>query len=151
MISPGRPLTARDFIMAPYIACPQREKDEFGILSIGPDTFTRRCRACGFNQKATLPQVRKAVIYLDQFAISSLARIHAKSDKILLPFWSQLYHKLEILSRVQAIVCPYSQGHQLETLVATGHEEIREGFRLFAHELQFRNFEDIRQLQILDC
>jgi hypothetical protein len=90
-------------------------------------------------------------MYLDQFAISSLAHIHSGSAKKLLPFWSQLYDKLLALSRLQAIVCPYSQGHQLETLVATGHEELREGFRMFAHGLQFRNFEDIRQLQILDC
>jgi hypothetical protein len=151
MIAPGRQLTARDFIMAPYIACPQCGKHEYGILSIGPDTFTRRCRECGFNQKAALPQVRKAVIYLDQFAISSLAHIHSGSDKQLLPFWSQLHNKLSVLSRLQAMVCPYSQGHQLETLVATGHEELREGFRMFAHGLQFRKFEDIRQLQILDC
>lgn len=151
MIAPGLPLTARDFIMAPYIACPQCGKHEYGVLSIGPDTFTHRCRECGFRQKATLPPVRKAVIYLDQFAISSLAHIHSKSDTTLLPFWSTLYHKLAILSRLQAIVCPYSQGHQLETLVAIGYQELREGFRMFAHGLQFRNFEDIRQLQILDC
>jgi len=98
----------RDLIEGPFISCPKCLGNNFGILSVGPSSFDRLCRDCLHDETFGLPVVRKVVIYLDQFVISNLMLVRSKSPKQVEPFYGTLYNKLSNLSKLQAIICPYS-------------------------------------------
>ena len=139
----------RDFIMGPYIACPECGLASFGILRVGPDALLRRCRDCSHLQRFDLPKVNKAVIYLDQFVISNLMMVRSKTKQVQ-PFYHTLYSKLLHLSTNQAIVCPHSEAHSLESVVFPDPKELRKGFEMFAHSVRFKEFDNIRALQMFD-
>jgi hypothetical protein len=106
----------RDLITAPFIDCPECGSPSFGILGVGPDVLLRRCRECSHLQEFDLPKVHKEVIYLDQFVISNLMMVHSQAKPVQ-PFYYTLYSKLLHLSRLQAVVCPHSEAHLLESMV----------------------------------
>lgn len=110
----------RMFISAPYIECPKCKKESFGVLSVGRNVYTRRCKECWHSETFKLPELHKIIIYLDQFVISEMMKaIHTKlgkTDKVD-PFWLHLFEKLERLSHLQLIVCPDSHFHQQESLL----------------------------------
>jgi hypothetical protein len=139
----------RKLITGPYIACPECGDQQFGILSVGPGSFRRRCPDCLQDVDYDLPSVHKTIIYLDQFAISNLTS-HRLKTKPAEPFYATLYDKLSELSRVQAVVCPYSEAHRIESIVAPNHGELRDTFRLFAHSVRFEDFDEIRSFQVFE-
>ncbi len=121
----------------------------FGILRVGPDALLRRCRECSHLQQFDLPRVHKAVIYLDQFVISNLMMVRSQAKQVQ-RFYYTLYSKLLHLSRLQAIVCPHSEAHLLESMVFSDAKQLRDGFEMFAHSVRFKGFDDIRALQVFD-
>lgn len=76
----------------PFEMCANcKEKDTFGILSVGGDGVTKRCTKCRYLRTEILPTLDKKVIYLDQFAFSELHKMRSgtrKHDKWT-PFWSE--------------------------------------------------------------
>ena len=62
----------RDFIDAPFEDCPKCLQHEFGVLHIHDNSYTRRCRSCWHALTFVLPELRKKVIYLDQFVFSNI-------------------------------------------------------------------------------
>ena len=71
----------KKFILPPYITCPKcKISNSFGVLMIGGQRYTRRCRECWFTESHKLPELNKKIIYLDQFAISDMMK--AVNDKI---------------------------------------------------------------------
>jgi len=89
-------------------------------------------------------------VYLDQFVISNLMLVRSKSEKADEKFYKPLYAKLLKLLRLQAIVCPFSDGHRDESLVYTSSaEQLRDSYEVFAHSISFKMFDDIRYQQIL--
>ena len=138
-----------DFITAPFIDCPECRSAAFGILRVGPDALLRRCRQCSHLQRFDLPRVRKAVIYLDQFVISNLMLVRSQAKQVQ-QFYHTLYGKLLHLSSFQAIVCPHSEAHLLESMVSSDAKHLRDGFEMFAHSVRFKAFDDIRALQAFD-
>jgi hypothetical protein len=139
----------RELIQAPFIACPECGAASFGILRVGPDALLRRCRDCSHLRRLDLPIVRKAVIYLDQFVISNLMMVRSQAKRVP-PFYYTLYSKLLRLSSLQAIVCPHSEAHSLESMVFPDAKQLRKGFEMFAHSVRFKEFDDIRALQVFD-
>ncbi len=135
--------------MPPFVACPSCAKDCFGVLRVGPDFALRQCRDCLHRESFPLPKVHKAIIYLDQFVVSNLMLVRSKAKRVQ-PFYHTLYDKLVRLSDLQAIVCPHSEAHLLESAVATDPEALREGYEMFAHSVRFGGFESIRNRQVVD-
>src|SRR5579859_3877723 len=117
----------RDFIVPPFTTCPSCGHPDYGVLSacVGPDNVHRRCRQCWRTDVLPLPPIQKKIIYLDQFAISNLMLVRAKTEKPVLQFWHKLYEKLLHLSRLQLIVCPASAAHPLESTLAPNHEQLQ--------------------------
>src|SRR5258708_3053049 len=110
----------RIFISPPYFPCPKCNKESFGVLSIGRNVYTRRCKECWFSNHFHLPELHKKIIYLDQFVISEMMKaIHEKLGKTgrVDPFWLRLFEKLGRLSHLQLIICPDSHYHQQESLL----------------------------------
>jgi len=76
--------------------------------------------------------------------------VRSNSEKKVDDFYKTLYAKLLKLLRLQAIVCPFSDGHRDESLVYTSSaEQLRDSYEVFAHSISFKMFDDIRYLQIL--
>jgi len=125
----GITITRRDFISGPYKQCPNQSclsEDTFGVfINIeGSRSYMRECIKCGYRKSYALPQIKKKILYLDQFVISNLVKLldkshpshrRVKSD----PFWETLFVKLETALKSQAIVCPDSFYHKDESLLAS--------------------------------
>jgi hypothetical protein len=111
----------RVFIRPPYITCPNCGAEvQFGVLMIGWG-YTRRCRECWFTERYDLPEIRKRVIYLDQMAISDMMKAlnpACPAYERVDPFWRELFEKLDVLKKLQVIVCPDSATHRAESAVA---------------------------------
>jgi len=84
----------RDFIMSPYLACPNCGKQEYGVLSVQRTECVRRCRDCWYTRHVPLPELKKKVVYVDQFAYSNILKVlcpevdgheRASCD----PFWKE--------------------------------------------------------------
>jgi hypothetical protein len=93
--------------------------------------------------------VRKTILYLDQFVISNLMLIRSSSKQVQ-PFYRTLYDKLACLSTLQAIVCPRSEAHSVESVVSVDGKRLRSGFEMFAQSVRFEGFDNIRTLQVFD-
>jgi len=134
-------ITRRDFISGPYKICPNQEcatDNTFGVfMSIeGARAYTRECYRCGHQQDFALPEIKKKIVYLDQFVVSNLIKLLDKSHSSHMriksdPFWETLFVKLERACKSQAIVCPDSFYHRDESL--TGNIDFRSMKRLYEH------------------
>lgn len=151
----------RDFISPPYVACPRCGKDSFGVLTIGPDHYLRRCRNCLYPSRPEpparfpLPPLHKEIIYIDQFAVSNMmkalnprARAH-KKDK-LDEFWCLLFQHLDSLCKLQLVVCPQSGSHKSESLLSPYFEALRRMYELLSGGVRFRDYEEIKIAQICE-
>jgi hypothetical protein len=143
-------LDLRLLIDGPFIMCPSCGKQEFGVLSVHADCFDRRCRSCLHDESYGLPQVRKKIIYLDQFVVSAFMRVRQKTAKPSSDaFYIALYEKLSFLRRLQAIACPYSEAHLLESDVHSDPTALRDAYEAFAEGVRFASFDEIRHTQVM--
>lgn len=106
--------------------CPHCGANELGVLSVDGDHLTRRCRAClrpsGAEPRIIepLPPVKKAVLYVDQFAVSNFVYIDQpeldppRTERA--ERWRQTYERITALVGAQALVCPESGFHKDESL-----------------------------------
>jgi len=134
-------ISRRDFISGPYKKCPNPEcatENAFGVsfLIEGSGSYMRECIKCGYKEGFHLPNIKKKILYLDQFVISNLIKLldksHPSHKKIKADsFWESLFIKLETASKSQAIVCPDSFYHKDESL--TGNMDFRLMKRLYEH------------------
>jgi hypothetical protein len=143
----------RVFIQPPYITCPQcATEDTFGVLMIGWG-YTRRCRECWHTERFDLPEIRKTIIYLDQMAISEMmkalnpaARAHGRVDA----FWLELFERLDVLSKLQLIICPDSDTHRDESTVAPNPQALKRMYELLSHGISFNSHLQIRDQQLIE-
>ncbi len=143
----------RVFIRPPYITCPNcAAEEQFGVLMIGWG-YTRRCRECWFTERYDLPEIRKKVIYLDQMAISEMMKAlnpASPAYERVDPFWRDLFEKLDVLKKFQAIVCPDSATHRAESAVAPDPEALRRMYELLAFGISFNDGPSIRNAQVAE-
>jgi len=149
----------RDFIMTPYLRCPQCGEQEFGVLSVSDIRCERRCRACFYRGTVHLPEIRKKIVYIDQFVFSNFVKIldteidgheRATSD----PFWKELLETLGVVCHIQLVACPDSREHQHESLTSSFYKSLKHTYEHFSGGVSFHDSETIklRQLaQIAKC
>jgi hypothetical protein len=101
----------REMISPPWQTCPSCGKDKFGIHIISDSQLMRRCRDCWHKRFYPLPELRKRIIYLDQFVVSNLMKLdnpgvtgHERVAAV--PFWRELRDLLFQLRQLQMICCP---------------------------------------------
>lgn len=153
--------SARDFIQGPYVKCPQCNGDEFGILSIGPYSYTRRCASCFFPHPRLgqqmvsfpLPALAKKIIYLDQFAISEMMKAINPETKAhqrgnLDSAWLDLFKKLGRLSKLQLVSCPDSGFHHEESLTSPHFAANKRMYEHLSHGVSFEDHDHIKLIQI---
>lgn len=141
----------RIFISPPFIKCPKCKKsDSFGVLMITGQHYTRRCRECWFTESYGLPELRKKIIYLDQFVISHMMKAinHrlGKTEKID-PFWLKLFERLDRLVKLQLIICPDSTFHRNESLLSH-YQALKRMYEHLSGGVTFYDSLTIRRLQI---
>lgn len=134
-------ISRRDFISGPYKKCPNPDcvaENAFGVFTPieGSKSYTRECIKCGYKENFALPEIKKKILYLDQFVISNLIKLldksHPSHKKIKSDsFWEELFIKLEKASKSQAIVCPDSFYHKDESL--TGNINFKLMRRLYEY------------------
>lgn len=141
------------FERAPFRKCPAcSSDDDLGVLSVGGAWLTRRCRRCRHTVREPLPPVDKAVVYLDQFAISNIYKVSTGTLRETAPsraFWVRLHSAVQRAYLLQQVVFPASSIHDDETLVAAG---LADGLAL-AHDMlsgetEFDRVEDIAMAQV---
>lgn len=146
----------RDFIGGPYEDCPKCRQREFGVLLIHDNSYTRRCRSCWHTLTFVLPELRKKVIYLDQLVFSNIMKMlsadapghkRAKAE----PLWRELFESLDVLCRMQLVICPDSTEHHDESLISPFYEELKHTYEHFSTGISFSRSIGIQDLQIVDA
>lgn len=141
------------FISPPYADCPAcGERDAFGVLMVNRRSCVRRCHECGHTQSDPLPPLDRRLIYLDQLALSNLAKAQAdqSSRTPVEAFWPTALARIDRLVLLQLLACPRSSFHEEEGLVWSGYESLRAVGRRFSAELEFHDYKVIRNGQLYD-
>lgn len=151
----GQPMKfdPRDLIMGPYLPCPKCGTEQFGVLSVRDVCCNRRCRNCWHKAKFPLPDIRKKIIYIDQFAFSNIMKLLSPDVKgheraASEPFWKELFETLGIVCHLQLVVCPDSKQHQYESLTSPFYKTLKRTYEHFSGGLSFHAPDDIMHQQI---
>jgi hypothetical protein len=146
---PGFRFDPRLFILPPYVDCPACGRAEaYGVLMINALSYRRRCRECWHSDECPLPEVRKKVIYLDQMAISNMAKVLL--GRAVDAFWRELLERLDVLCKMQLVICPDSQAHREESAVAPYADALRDMYEMFSHGASFDFPHEVVQGQLLE-
>lgn len=145
----------RDFIMAPYLRCPQCGAEEYGVLHVGDTRCERRCRACWHTATVYLPEIKKKIVYVDQFAFSNIMKVLSPDMKgheraTAEPFWKELFEILSVVCHLQLVVCPDSREHEQESLASPFYKPLKHTYEHFSGGVSFHDAETIRVRQIAD-
>ena len=155
-------LSLKDFIHGPYIKCPKCGKNSFSVSIICDHHYFRRCTECYYpdpskgekSHKYLLPKLNKKVIYIDQFAISNMMKFlnpatksHRKVKGDI--FWGKLFEQLHTLCKLQLIICPDSDMHETESLLAPYYESLKRIYELLSNGISFQSHETIKLFQII--
>ncbi len=89
--------------------CPACGKiGEYGNINVSGNVLNRGCNACGNWERIPLPQLKKTIIYLDQFFLSNAFRKRRKE-------FVTAADRIKDLASKQLVVSPWSSIHELET------------------------------------
>ena len=150
------------FINPPYVKCPKCGKDTFGVLMICSHHYYRRCATCYYPHPSRgedgpaypLPELSKKIIYIDQFSISNMMKFlnpetkgHKRASADI--FWGESFRQLDTLCKLQLVLCPDSDFHKHESLLAPYYKHLERMYELFSHGVSFRDHETIKLFQII--
>jgi hypothetical protein len=149
----------RDLITGPFEDCPECDAPgEFGLLMVTGRGYVKRCRRCSSDRSFELPALRKRVIYLDQHAISHLAKaIHPDYRELYAPgnprtqdgFWPELFARLDRLNKLHLAVCPESTLQRQESLLDDRLAcLLRTMYEHLAGEVAFHHHRDIERFEL---
>jgi hypothetical protein len=128
--------------------CPACDsQNAFGNVSVGKDSILRGCKQCKHSTQVWLPEIRKNVIYLDQFFYSSAFR---ENDKRFVEMASKIDH----VCGLQLLVAPFSSVHEDETHQWRGYngkssDELLEFIKRTSRGNEFEPSYEIEQSQVL--
>jgi hypothetical protein len=149
----------RDLITGPFDDCPEcKAPGEFGLLMVTGRGYVKRCRRCMSDRSFELPALNKRVIYLDQHAISHLAKaIHPDYREQYWPrnprtqdgFWPELFARLNRLNKLHLAVCPESTLQRQESLLDDRLAGLlRTMYEHLAGEVAFYDHYDIERFEL---
>jgi hypothetical protein len=142
------------WVSGPYETCPGCGAEAFGRLWVHSRSYARKCDRCGHRESFELPELRKKVIYLDQFAlIGMLKALHPDAQKIPeaeAERWRAMFEMLHRLTRLQLVVCPESRAHEVESVLHARHfDALRRLYELFAHGAEIQDPEQVTGRQVV--
>jgi hypothetical protein len=150
---PEKRFDPRGLISPPWKTCPACGKDKFGVSIISGSRLMRRCRNCWYKQNYRLPELRKKIIYLDQFVISNLMKLEHPATKghaavAADPFWRELHDIVFQLRNLQMICCPDSGSHEGESRTSPFNAELKQTYESLSGGITFEAFDSIKSKQI---
>ena len=80
---------------------------QFGNVFIRNGRILRGCKSCSYRDSICLPEIKKKIIYLDQFFFSNAF----KSND---PKFVEVADKIQKLVNLQVLISPYSNVHEDE-------------------------------------
>lgn len=116
---------------------------KYGNVNLGNNILNRGCNNCGEWVRLPLPDLRKKIIYLDQFFLS-----HAFRNKEQ-PFVDTA-NRIKDMAARQLLVCPYSSVHTDETHLWR-HEQKEELFKFIKQTARGHHYKqayEIKQVQM---
>jgi hypothetical protein len=134
------------FETGPFLRCPRCNNAGLGILTVGGNELTRRCRRCGHSHVELLPEVNKKVVYLDQFAVSELYKTKTNTRRPGAPheqFWKECQHLANRAYLYQQVIFPASNVHSDETIVWHSPADLRLAHEMLSGETAFASTNDI--------
>jgi hypothetical protein len=144
----------RVWILPPYQRCPSCDcPGSFGVLMIGGTSLVRRCRECWHDERFDLPDVERAVVHLDQLAISNITKIlhpELAAGRAVDPFWREMFERIDLLCKLQVLVCPDSQTHREESALAPYADQLKRIYELFSHGTTFDFGQEVLERQLLE-
>ena len=122
-------------------------KGQFGNVSVRADHVLRGCMSCKYSTTVWLPEVRKKILYLDQFFFSSAFRAHE-------PRFVKAAERIRQISALQLVIVPFSSIHEDETHQWRGHsgknkEDLMEFIKATSRGHEFEPAYDVEQTQIV--
>src|SRR4051812_31612473 len=102
-----------------------RTPASFGPKGVLGQSWTLRCSKCGYTSHERLSKVKKQIVYLDQLVLSHM--LSGKETR-----WKELFQRLQLLTALQLICCPYSKVHREESLLA---EQTRDTLKCLYRDL----------------
>lgn len=141
------------FEREPFRSCPACGCDAaLEGLSAGGRALTRRCKRCRRVVRETLPALNKAVIYLDQFAISNVYKVSTgklRESANSRAFWIALHEAVQRAYLLQQAVFPASNIHTDETMVAaTMADELSLAHEMLSGDTEFHSVDEIVMTQV---
>lgn len=142
------------FISTPFVVCPKCKKQEYGVLSIHRDRYTRRCRGCWHTESYSLPKLQKKIIYLDQMVISEMMKllnpkVDPRRKARVKNVWNDVFGKLDRLVKLQLIICPDSSTQLYESLVTPHYQALRRMYEQLSNGISFYDEETVKRFQII--
>lgn len=116
---------------------------KYGNVGVSRNTLKRGCNHCRQWTNFYLPEVKKKILYLDQFFLSHAFRAKEK------PF-VEAAHRIADMAARQLIVCPYSTVHTKETHLWR-HEQQQDLFKFIKQTARGKKFNDdfeIKRIQL---
>lgn len=143
----------------PFVLCPRCNQLTYGVLSIHKDNYSRRCSNCWYPGRGKtggpfpLPPLNKKIIYLDQFAVSNMMKsINPKTKAFqkgnVDSYWREFYERLDVLCRMQLILCPDSTAHTDESMLSPHFEDTKRLYEQLSHGSSFEPFHHVKQRQV---
>ncbi len=121
-------------------------KDSYGNVSVHEHVL-RGCKHCRYQSMVWLPEIRKKVIYLDQFFFS-----HAMRGKDMR--FKDAAERVKRMCHLQLLVAPYSSVHEDETHQWRGHDgmtndELMEFIKATSRGSEFEKDYSVERTQVL--
>lgn len=123
------------------------------MLSVSDKQCHRRCRACFHSGTVYLPEIKKKIVYIDQFAFSNIMKtlspeVHGHETATSQSFWKELFEVLGVVCHLQLVACPDSREHQYESLTSPFYKALKHTYEHFSGGVSFHDAETIRIRQI---
>ena len=149
----SRRFDPRLLVGPPFKPCPKCGAEEFGVFSVGSDSYSRKCRACWHGDQYALWPLSRKVVYIDQFAISNMMKaLNRESPRHAAaaanPFWVTLFERLDRLVKLQLIICPDSDLHRHESMVSGFFEPLKRMYEQLSRGVTFEETHTIAQRQL---
>jgi len=122
-------------------------KNQFGNVMVCRNHVLRGCMACDYHIKIPLPDIRKKILYLDQFFLSGAFR---GSDKR----FAEAAQRVRKMTHLQLLVAPFSSVHADETHQWRGYngkakDDLMEFIKAISGGHRFRPAYEVERFQIV--
>jgi hypothetical protein len=100
-----------------------------------------------------LPEIRKKIVYIDQFAFSNIMKMLSPEVKgheraTAEPFWRELFETLSVVCHIQLVACPDSREHQHESLASAFYKSLKHTYEHFSGGVSFEDAETVKLRQV---